>query len=128
MPQSDAASPAREEAEAIGLAALVFLTEDADRLGRFLNDTGLTPAELRASAGTPAGLAAVLDHLLTDESQLLVFAAGAGLDPAAIGPARVALAGGADAQQFAANNYTSGQAPGRPQPKRPSRRWPGPGG
>lgn len=127
MAQTPTATPAHDDAEQTALAALVFLTEDADRLGRFLNDTGLSPAELRATAGTPAGLAAVLDHLLADESLLMVFAAGAGIEPAAIAPAREVLAGGKDAQQFAANNYTAGQSPGRPQPKRPSRRWPGPG-
>lgn len=116
-----------EEAESIGLAALVFLTEDAGRLQRFLADTGLTPDALRASAGTPEGLAAVLDHLLADESLLMVFTAGSGIDPAAVAPARETLAGGGDAQRFAADAYTSGHSGGRPRAKRPSRRWQGPG-
>jgi hypothetical protein len=115
-----------DEAEQIGLAALVFMTEDADRLGRFLNDTGLSPTDLSALAGTADGQAAVLDYLLADESLLMVFAAGAGLDPAAVGPARIALAGGVDAHRFAADNYTSGHSAGRSQRKRPSKRWAGP--
>ena len=127
MSRNPPESAGTDEAEAIGLAALVFLTEDADRLGRFLGDTGLSPAELRVAAGTRDGLVAVLDHILSDESLLLVFAAGAGLDPAAVAPAREALGGGSDASRFASTNYTSGQTSGRVQPKRPSKRWPGPG-
>lgn len=121
-------SRAHDAAEAIGLAALVFLTEDGERLGRFLAATGLSPAELRATAGTPEGLAAVLDYLLCDESLLMVFAAGAAIDPAAIAPARDALVGDGDAKRFAADNYTSGNTSGRSSSKRPSKRWPGPGG
>jgi len=34
----------------------------------------------------------VLEHMLADESLLLAFAASAGVDPAAIGQARAALA------------------------------------
>ncbi len=115
-----------EEAEQIGLAALVFLTEDAERLGRFFNDTGFSPTDLRAVAGTAEGQAAVLDYLLADESLLMVFAAGAGIDPAAIGPARVALAGGGDALRFASENHSSGHSTGRQSRKRPSKRWAGP--
>ena len=91
-------------------------------------DTGLTPGELRHTAGTADGLVAVLDHLLADESALMVFAAGAGIDPAAIGPARELLAGGSGAQAGAQSGY-SGGGPGRTAaaPQKPSRRWPGPG-
>jgi hypothetical protein len=85
------------------------------------------PAELRETAGTPGGLAAVLDHLLGDESLLMVFAATAGLDPAQIGPARDTLAGGKDAQRFAAEHHTSGHTGGGGR-KKASKRWPGPGG
>lgn len=121
---------ARGAAEEIGLAALVFLTEDADRLGRFLAESGLHPSELKRTAGTPEGLVAVLDHLLSDESLLMVFAAGAGLDPAEIGPARDVLGGGSDARSFAAANFTAGHTGGRAttkEPRKPSKRWPGPG-
>ncbi len=127
MPPRDNAEGLRENAEGIGLAALVFMTEDGDRLGRFLNETGLSPGDLKASAGTPEGLAAVLDYLLGDESLLMVFAAGAGIEPAAVAPAREVLAGGADAKSFAASAYSSGHSTGRAAAKRPSKRWPGPG-
>lgn len=127
MPLRKGDADARERAEQIGLSGLVFVTEDQDRLGRFLGETGLSPDDLRASAGTPEGLVAVLDHLLADESLLMVFAAGAGLEPAEIWPAREILGGGADASAFASQNYTSGYGGGRPTAKRASKRWAGPG-
>ena len=123
----EAAGDPGEAAEAIGLAALVFLTEEEDRLGRCLSETGLSPDDLRAAAGTRHGYVAVLDHVLADESLLLVFTASAGIDPAAVGPARDVLAGDGDARQFASANYTSGNTTGRTGPKRASKRWPGPG-
>ena len=81
----------RDEAEAIGIAAFVFLAEDEARLTRFLEATGMVAGDLRAAAGSPETLSAVLDHVLSDESLLLVFAAGAGIEPAAIAPAHAAL-------------------------------------
>ncbi|MGE0627921.1 MAG: DUF3572 domain-containing protein [Hyphomicrobiaceae bacterium] len=87
-------SPRREEAEAIALQALVFLTEDRDRLSRFLLDTGMSPGDLGNAVGSPEALVAVLDHLLGDESLLLVFTSAAGIDPAVVQPARAILDGG----------------------------------
>ena len=60
-----------DRAELIGVSALLFLAGDTDRLVRFLTLTGLGPAELRAESHSPRILAAVLDHLLQDESLLL---------------------------------------------------------
>jgi hypothetical protein len=84
---------AREEAQTLALSALAFLAGERARLVRFLDVTGLGPDELRARAADPALLAAVLDHLLTDESALLVFAASAGVAPEAVAPARDVLRG-----------------------------------
>lgn len=81
-----------DRAEAIGVAGLIFLAADIQRLGRFLALTGLGPAELKAEARTPRMLAAVLDHLLQDESLLLVFAATNQLAPEDIAPAQRLLA------------------------------------
>jgi len=74
-----------DEAQAIeaGYAALAFLAEDLARLTRFLDLTGLSPDQLRSQAGDPAMLAAVVEHLLGDESLLLTFTANAGLPPEA---------------------------------------------
>jgi hypothetical protein len=85
----------RESAEMLAISALSFLGQDADRLGRFLALTGIAPSEIRASAGDPSFLAAVLDHIAGDEMLLLAFAAQAQCDPAAIGRARSVLGGGA---------------------------------
>lgn len=68
-------------AEALGLQALVFIVEDEGRLSRFLAETGMAPEALRSQAGAPATLAAVLGHLLDDESLMLVFTSGASVDP-----------------------------------------------
>ena len=79
------------QAEQLGLQALTFLAEDGERLVRFLSLTGTTPADLRAAAGQPRMLAAVLGHLLDDEPLLLVFTSMKGVDPASIAPAQALL-------------------------------------
>ena len=80
-----------DQAEGVALQALAFLAEDAQRLGNFLALTGLGPEDLRAQAREPQLLAAVLDHLMREESQLLMFAANYGLAPELIGQAHVLL-------------------------------------
>jgi hypothetical protein len=85
----------QEQAESVAIEALVFLASDAGRLGRFLALTGLGPAELRAEARTPRMLAAVLEHLLQDESLLLVFSASSNVAPESIAPAHAQLANAA---------------------------------
>ena len=82
-----------DQAEVIALQALAFLAEDAQRLGTFLALTGLGPDELRAQARERHLLAAVLDHLLRNESELLVFAADYKIAPELIGRAHAALEG-----------------------------------
>ena len=76
------------------MQALAFLAADDDRLGRFLALSGLDEATLRARAGEPELLAAVLDHVLSDESLLFVFCETADLAPDAPRQARRALPGG----------------------------------
>ena len=84
----------REVAEEIAAKAMLFLAEDGERLGRFLGETGLDPASLRARMGEADTLLAVLGYLMTDESALLAFAANAGLDPDDLSQAEAALGGG----------------------------------
>lgn len=93
IPNARRGGPTREEAETLALSALAFLAADADRLGRFLAETGIGPDTLMRQAGTPATMCAVLDHILTDESLLLVFAADAGLKPEQVALAQAILAG-----------------------------------
>ena len=78
-------------AEDIAIQGLAFLAGDPDRLARFLALTGLGPQNLRQAAGEPGFLAAVLDHLASDESLLQVFAAHANLAPESVAQARAAL-------------------------------------
>ena len=76
-----------ERAESIGIAAFAYLAEDMRRLGRFLALTGVGPDELRAEAGSPRMLAAVLEYLLGEEAELLSFTANAGVAPDDVTPA-----------------------------------------
>jgi hypothetical protein len=80
-----------EEAEEMGIRALGFLAGDPERLGRFFEMTGLSPADIRAAAADPAFWPAMLEYLAADESLLLAFAAHEGLDPASIERARLKL-------------------------------------
>jgi hypothetical protein len=80
-----------DEAEAMALSALAFLAGDGGRLSRFLALTGMGPEALRAGAGRAETLAAVLDHVLQDESLLLAFTANHGIDPLTIAPAHEIL-------------------------------------
>jgi hypothetical protein len=75
-------------AESIAIEVLTFLAGNPGRLDRFLALSGLGRDSLRAAAGEPGFLAAILDHLASDESLLLAFAARAGHAPATIAMAR----------------------------------------
>ena len=75
------------------MQTLGFLAGDGTRLQRFLALSGLSPAELRASAGTVPIQLAVLDHVLRDESLLLVAAADLGIVPEAFQRAHGLLSG-----------------------------------
>lgn len=83
----------QDAAETIALRALAFLASDGERLGRFLALTGIGPTELRTQAREPHMLAGVLDHLMQDETLLMVFAAEAGVKPETIAAAHFALTG-----------------------------------
>ncbi len=82
----------QNEAQDIAIKALSFLAQDPDRLLRFFSQTGLDPQTLRKQAHTIQAQAAILDHLLRDESLLLVFCANTGCKPETIAPAHRALA------------------------------------
>ncbi len=82
-----------DEAETIALTALAFLASDGERLGRFLALTGLGPAELKHKARDPLVLTGVLDHLMQDETLLMVLAAETSLDPQSIADAHALLSG-----------------------------------
>ena len=83
----------RDEAETIAAEGLAFIAADERRLTRFLSLTGLGPDELRAALGAPETLHAVLEHIMGDESLLLVFATSASRRPEDVGAALALLSG-----------------------------------
>lgn len=79
--------------EVIALKALTFLASDEGRFERFIALTGLSLAEIRQRAGERSFLAAVMNHLRTDQSLLLTFAETEGLKPDDVDRAGRHLAG-----------------------------------
>jgi Protein of unknown function (DUF3572) len=80
-----------DAAEGLAAAGLAFLAEDTTRLSHFLTSTGLAPRHLRTEAGSRAVLTAVLEHLMGDESLLLVFAVNKGIEPQTVAQALAVL-------------------------------------
>lgn len=85
----------RDAAETLGLRALAWLAGNDELLPVFLGASGADMAELRARAGDPAFLGAVLDFLLMDDAWIVAFCDSAGLAYEAPLAARQALPGGA---------------------------------
>jgi len=87
-----------QDAEVIALKALGFLASEPERLRRFMDLSGLSLDAIRAGAGKgDAGfLAGVLDHLLGDQTLLLLFAEAEGVTPDHIGRLRRHLPGAPD--------------------------------
>ena len=83
----------RPAAEDIAVNALTLLTRDQERLARFLALTGLGPETIRAAAGSPGFLKAVLDHVAGHEDLLVGLADEMGTRPETIVEARRVLAG-----------------------------------
>lgn len=80
-----------EEAKSVALSAFMHLTQDEERLTRFLEMTGLRPETVRAAAATPGFFAAVLDHVASDEALLLELARALEMKPERIMEARHTL-------------------------------------
>jgi hypothetical protein len=78
----------------LGLQALAHVAGDADLGPRFLALSGLDADGLRAGAGDPALLAAVIDFLCARESDLVACAEAIAVSPAALVAAGAALARG----------------------------------
>jgi len=85
----------KEEASVtLALSALGYVAADEAALGRLMSETGLGAEVLRAQAGDPELLGAVLDFLFADETLLLDFCRAEGLAPQAVIRARADLPGG----------------------------------
>lgn len=83
---------AHDDAETLALRALGHVVGDPDLGPRFLDLTGLDVAGLRARAGEPGLLAAVLAFLAAHEPSLVATADALGVKPAALVRAHEALA------------------------------------
>lgn len=93
MHARDTNHPRLADPVALALQALAWTIGDAARAERLLALTGLTPDDLRARAGSPAVLAAVLGFVEGHEPDLLACAEALGVGPAMIVTARTALEG-----------------------------------
>jgi hypothetical protein len=74
--------------ETLALQALVWTLAEPARATRLLDLTGLSPADLRASAGSRSTLVAALGFLESHEPDLIACAQGLGVPPAALVAAR----------------------------------------
>jgi hypothetical protein len=70
--------------ETIALQALVWTLAEPTRAMRLLDLTGLSPADLRESAGSPATLVAALGFLEAHEPDLIACAEELDIAPAAL--------------------------------------------
>lgn len=70
-----------EDVQGLALRALVWTLGEPDRAQRLLDTTGLFPADLRARAGEPAVLGAVINFLCNHEPDLIACAAELGVKP-----------------------------------------------
>jgi hypothetical protein len=75
----------------LALGALGWILSDADRAGRMLNLTGLTPEILREGVSQQATLAAILSFLEAHEPDLIAAAEHIGTVPQALVRARQEL-------------------------------------
>jgi Protein of unknown function (DUF3572) len=82
-----------ENAEILALEGLGWLAGDGEAIARFLNLSGIDPADLRQAAGEPGTAVAVLDFLLADDALLVAFCEQARISPKQLPAARQALGG-----------------------------------
>lgn len=83
-----------DQAEIFGLQALSHMAEHEEILLAYLHLSGITPEELRNSAGDPATLGSILDYFLQDEKKLLAFCEAIEVAPDQLNKARQYLPGG----------------------------------
>ena len=63
-----------DEAERIALSAFSYITNDEDRLNRFLAVSGLRVDTIRIAAESAGFFAGILDYIASDEALLVGFA------------------------------------------------------
>ena len=70
-----------EGAQTIALQALAYLAAEPEEIGRFLQISGLDVDDLRAKAGEPDLLRAVLDYILADDTRVTGLCQELGVKP-----------------------------------------------
>jgi len=70
-----------EEAESIALNAFSYITEDEERMSRFLSISGLRVDTIRIAAESAGFFAGILDYIASDEALLISFAEHANVKP-----------------------------------------------
>ena len=83
-----------DAAETLGIQALAWLAADDDLFAVFLGASGASAAEVKAQAGDPAFLGAVLDFLLMDDAWVIAVSDQLGLPYDALFQIRQNLPGG----------------------------------
>lgn len=84
--------PSPADPAVLALQALAHVAGDDGMGPRFLALTGMDVAELRAKAGEPATLVALLDYLMANEPDLVATAEAIGVKPEQLAGAARALA------------------------------------
>lgn len=84
----------QEQAETLAIQALGWMAGNDEVLGQFMAASGASIDDLRAGAGDPAFLGALLDFLMLDDAWIMAFCDAAGLRYDAPMRARAALPGG----------------------------------
>ena len=82
----------QQAAREVSLGALGFLAGDPERIGPFLAESGLSPADLRGVAASTAFHVALLDFLINRQDLLVAYADEAKIDPGHVVAAREILA------------------------------------
>lgn len=80
----------------MALKALAFLASEPERLQRFMDLTGFSIETIRGSASDPGFLGGLLDHLLADQTLLLLFTESEQIAPERVAQARRQLPGATD--------------------------------
>ena len=80
-----------EEAENIAVRAFSYITEDEERMGRFLSISGLRVDTIRIAAESAGFFAGILDYIASDEALLIGFAEQARIKPEQVMAARWTL-------------------------------------
>lgn len=70
-----------DEAERIALSAFSYITNDEDRLNRFLAVSGLRVDTIRIAAESAGFFAGILDYIASDEALLVGFAEAQNIKP-----------------------------------------------